>query len=63
MWENAVAIKKLQSEIFNQLNIKKVKSIKIILKKKNKQKKRESWKKKTSHFGKKKKGKFGRKKS
>jgi hypothetical protein len=28
--------KKLQSEIFNQLNIKKVKSTKIILKKKNK---------------------------
>jgi len=39
MWENTVAIhnilkeKKLQSEIFNQLNIKKVKSTKIILKK------------------------------
>jgi hypothetical protein len=30
--------KKLQSEIFNQLNIKKVKSTKIILKKKNKKK-------------------------
>jgi len=28
--------KKLQSEIFNQLNIKKVKLTKIILKKKNK---------------------------
>jgi len=47
--------KKLQREIFNQLNIKKVKSTKIILKKKDKQKKGESWKKK-SHFGKKKKG-------
>jgi hypothetical protein len=38
--------KKLQREIFNQLNIKKVKSTKIILKKKDKQKKGESWKKK-----------------
>jgi hypothetical protein len=47
--------KKLQREIFNQLNIKKVKSTKIILKKKDKQKKGESWKKKKSHFGKKKK--------
>ena len=43
--------KKLQSKIFNQLNIKKVKSTKIILKKINK-KKAKSWKKK-SHFGKK----------
>ena len=63
MWENAVAIKKLQSEIFNQLNIKKVKSTKIILKKKTNKKKGKVGKKKTSHFGKKKKGKFGRKKS
>jgi len=62
MWENAVAIKKLQSEIFNQLNIKKVKSTKIILKKKT-NKKKGKLEKKTSHFGKKKKGKFGRKKS
>jgi len=68
MWENTVAIqsilkkKKLQSRIFNQLNILKVKSIKIIFLKKNKWKKkskvrkkkennfekkrRESWKKK-----------------
>ena len=37
--------KKLQSEIFNWLNIKKVKSTKIILKKINK-KKAKSWKKK-----------------
>jgi hypothetical protein len=42
--------KKLQSEIFNQLNIKKVKSTKIILKK-NKQKKGEKFEKK-SNFGK-----------
>ena len=66
MWENTVAIqsilkkKKLQSRIFNQLNILKVKSIKIIflktingkkkvkLAKKNnnfEKKRRESWKK------------------
>jgi hypothetical protein len=32
--------KKLQSKIFNQLNIKKVKSTKIILKKINKKKKK-----------------------
>jgi hypothetical protein len=52
--------KKLQSEIFNQLNIKKVKSTKIILKKK-KQKTGESWKKKKeSNFGKKR-GKFEKK--
>jgi hypothetical protein len=50
MWENTVVIhsilkkKKLQSGIFYQLNIKKVKSTKIILKKIN-EKKRESWKK------------------
>jgi len=37
--------KTLQSKIFNQLNIKKVKSTKIILKKINK-KKAKSWKKK-----------------
>jgi len=42
MWENTVVIhsilkkKKLQSGIFYQLNIKKVKSTKIILKKKRK---------------------------
>jgi DNA-directed RNA polymerase subunit H (RpoH/RPB5) len=47
MWKNTVAIhnilkeKKLQNEIFNQLNIKKVQLTKIILEKK-KQKKRES---------------------
>ena len=46
MWKNVVAIhsilkeKKLESEIFNQLNIKKVKSTKIILKKKILQKKK-----------------------
>jgi hypothetical protein len=40
MWKNTVAIysilkeKKLQSKIFNQLNIKKLKLTKIILKKK-----------------------------
>jgi len=62
MWENAVAIKKLQSEIFNQLNIKKVKSTKIILKKKNKQKKRESWKKKNKSFWKKEKREIWKKK-
>jgi hypothetical protein len=50
MWKNIVAIhsilkeKKLQSEIFNQLNIKKIKLTKIILEK-NKQKKGESRKK------------------
>jgi len=50
MWENTVVIhsilkkKKLQSGIFYQLNIKKVKSTKIILKKIN-EKKGESWKK------------------
>ena len=42
--------KKLQSEIFNQLNIKKVKSTKIILKKKTK--KGEKFEKKKSNFGK-----------
>ena len=46
MWKNTVAIhsilkeKKLQSKIFNQLNVKKLKLTKIILEKKNKQKKR-----------------------
>jgi hypothetical protein len=50
MWENTVVIhsilkkNKLQSGIFYQLNIKKVKSTKIILKKIN-EKKGESWKK------------------
>jgi hypothetical protein len=44
MWKNIVAIhsilkeKTLQSKIFNQLNIKKLKSTKIIFLKKNKQK-------------------------
>jgi hypothetical protein len=38
--------KKLQSKIFNQLNIKKVKSTKIILEKKINEKKKETWKKK-----------------
>jgi len=46
--------KKLQSEIFNQLNIKKVKSTKIIFKKIN-EKKEEKLKKKKSNFEKKKK--------
>jgi glycerol-3-phosphate dehydrogenase len=46
--------KTLQSKIFNQLNIKKVKSTKIILKKINK-KKAKSWKKKKENFGKRKK--------
>jgi len=50
MWENAVAIKKLQSEIFNQLNIKKVKSIKIILKKKTNKKKGKVGKKNKSFW-------------
>ena len=45
--------KKLQNKIFNQLNIKKVKSTKII--KKNK-KQRESWKKKSNFRKKKKRG-------
>ena len=44
--------KKLQSEIFNQLNIKKVKSTKIIFKKIN-EKKEEKLKKKKSNFEKK----------
>jgi hypothetical protein len=53
----------ITSEIFNQLNIKKIKSTKIILKK-NKQKKEESWKKRKFILEKekRKKGKFGRKK-
>jgi tRNA G18 (ribose-2'-O)-methylase SpoU len=52
MWENTVAIqsilkkKKLQSRIFNQLNILKVKSIKIIFLKKNKWKKKSKVRKK-----------------
>jgi hypothetical protein len=46
--------KKLQSEMFNQLNIKKVKSTKIIFKKIN-EKKEEKLKKKKSNFEKKKK--------
>jgi DNA-directed RNA polymerase subunit H (RpoH/RPB5) len=45
MWKNTVAIhsilkKKLQNKIFNQLNIKKVKSPKIILKKINEKNKK-----------------------
>jgi len=45
MWKNTVAIhsilkeKKLQSKIFNQLNVKKLKLIKIILEKKTNKKK------------------------
>jgi len=42
--------KKLQSKIFNQLNIKKVKLIKIILGKKTKKKKKKR-KKKVIHCG------------
>jgi len=44
MWKNIVAIhsilkeKKLQSKVFNQLNIKKLKLTKIILEKKNRKK-------------------------
>jgi len=66
MWENTVAIhnilkeKKLQSEIFNQLNIKKVKSTKIILEKQINKKKGESWKK-GKHFWKKKEKRNGKK--
>jgi len=62
MWKNTVAIhnilkeKKLQSEIFNQLNIKKVKSTKIILKKQINKKNGESWKK-GKYFWKKRKNK------
>ena len=52
----------LQSEIFNQLNIQKVKSTKIILKK-NKQKKKGKLEKKKQVILEKKKGKFGKKKS
>ena len=57
MQENIVAIhsilkeKKLQSKIFNQLNIKKVKSTKIILKKQINKKKGKVGKKKESNFG------------
>jgi len=45
LWKNTVAIhsilkeKKLQNEIFNQLNIKKVQLTKIILRKKKQEKK------------------------
>ena len=53
--------KTLQSKIFNQLNIKKVKSTKIILKKINK-KKAKSWKKKKEKSFWKKRGKFEKKK-
>jgi hypothetical protein len=67
MWENTIVIhsilkeKKLQSKIFNQLNIKKIKSTKIILKKINK-KKRKSWKKKKVILKKKTKKKLKKKK-
>jgi len=59
MWENTVAIqsilkkKKLQSRIFNQLNILKVKSIKIIFLKKINGKKRVKLEKKKNNFEKK----------
>jgi ribosomal protein L22 len=61
MWENTVAIhnilkeKKLQSEIFNQLNIKKVKSTKIILEKQINKKKGKVGKKESTFEKKKKK--------
>jgi vacuolar-type H+-ATPase catalytic subunit A/Vma1 len=54
MWENTVAIhsilkeKKLQSEIFNQVNIKKVKLTKIILEKKMKIKNKKGGKMKSA---------------
>ena len=53
MWKNTVAIhsilkeKKLQNEIFNQLNIKKVQLTKIILRKKKQEKKESTIGKKT----------------
>ena len=50
--------KKLQSEIFNQLNMKK----KSKIDKDNFEKKRRNWEKKESNFEKRKKGKFGKKK-
>jgi hypothetical protein len=57
MWRNTIVIhsilkgKKLQSKIFNQLNIKKVKLTKIILeKKKKKLKKRKKCKKKMKKY-------------
>jgi len=53
--------KTLQSKIFNQLNIKKVKSTKIILKKINK-KKAKSWKKKKEKSFWKKRGNLKKKK-
>jgi hypothetical protein len=61
MWENTVAIqsilkkKKLQSRIFNQLNILKVKSIKIIFLKTINGKKEVKLAKKNNNFEKKKK--------
>jgi hypothetical protein len=61
MWENTVAIqsilkkKKLQSRIFNQLNILKVKSIKIIFLKTINGKKKVKLAKKNNNFEKKKK--------
>ena len=69
MQENTVAIhsilkeKKLQSKIFNQLNIKKVKSTKIILKKQINKKKGKVGKKKRKVIldKKRKKGKFEKK--
>jgi len=55
--------KKLQRKFFNQLNIKKVKSTKIILKKKINKKKKKIWKKRKIILEKnRKKGKFGEKK-
>ena len=53
--------KKLQSRIFNQLNILKVKSIKIIFLKKNKWKKKSKVRKKRKIILKKKEGKVGKK--
>ena len=56
MWENTVAIqsilkkKKLQSRIFNQLNILKVKSIKIIFLKTINGKKKVKLAKKNNNF-------------
>jgi hypothetical protein len=61
MWENTVAIqsilkkKKLQSRIFNQLNILKVKSIKIIFLKTINGKKKVKLAKKKNNFEKKRK--------
>jgi DNA-directed RNA polymerase subunit H (RpoH/RPB5) len=55
MWENTVPIhnilkEKLQNKIFNQLNIKKVKLTKIILKKKKKKRKRKGKKKRNARW-------------